>query len=80
MIMVMQVVSKAQFKSQVLEYMRNVERKKEPLVVTHAGKPVIKVSPYQEDPEKILKSLRKSVISFKDPTQPVGDMDWEVLR
>ncbi len=80
MTMVMQLVSKAQFKSQLLEYLRAVESRKEPLVVTHAGKPVIKVSAYQEDPDAVLTSLRNSVLSFKNPTEPVGDKEWEVLQ
>ena len=70
------VVSKSQFKAQVLEYLRAVEQNKEPLIVTHWGKPVAKVVPYKEDSDAILASLRNSVISYKDPLEPVGE-DWE---
>lgn len=73
-------ISKSQFKAQVLEYLRKVETKKEPLIITHGGKPVVKVVPYTEDPEKILESLRNSVIFYKDPTEPVGVEDWEALK
>ena len=79
MTMDMQVVSKSQLKSHLLEYLRNVEQEKKPLVVTHGGKSVVKIFPYQEDPDKILKALRNSVISYQDPTQSVGDTDWEAL-
>ena len=76
----MQIVSKSQFKSQLLEYLRKVEEGKKPLIVSHGGKPVIKVSPYQEDPEEALKSLRNSVSSYKNPHDPVGDKGWEALK
>ncbi len=72
-----QIVSKAQFKAQALQYLREVENKKQPLIITHAGKPVVQIIPYQK-PE-ILKSLKKSVTFFKDPTQPV-EVNWETLK
>lgn len=71
----MQTVSKAQFKAQALELFREVEEKKQPLIVTHAGKPVIKVVPYQE--EDPIEALRGTVLFYKDPTQSV-DEEWEV--
>lgn len=78
-----QTVSKSQFKAQALEYLREVEKQKIPLVITHAGKPVAKVMPYQEEDrdEAILKSLRGSVIKYEDPNEPAIDPeDWEALR
>ncbi len=80
MTMVMQTVSKSQFKSQVLQYLRAVETGKQPLIVTHGGKPVVKVSPFQEDPRAILNSLKGSVTSYKNPDQPVGENEWEELK
>lgn len=76
----MQTVSKSQFKSQLLEYLRKVEKAKEPLIISHGGKPVIKVSPYREDPDEVLKSLRNSVTSYQNPTESAGKEEWEALR
>ena len=75
----MQTVSKTQLKSQLLSYFRTIEKTKKPLVVTHQGKPVLKVYPYKEKPEDILLKLKSSVVTFKDPTAPVGEKDWEAL-
>ena len=72
-----QAISKSQFKSQVLKYLRIVENKKQPLIITHAGKPVVKVVPYKE--KLLLDSLRKTVLVYKEPTQPIGAKDWETL-
>jgi len=80
MAMVMQTISKSQLKSQLLEYLRKVEKEKKPLIVTHGGKPVIKVSPYNQDPQEALKSLRNSVTYYQEPTKPVGQEDWETLK
>lgn len=80
MTVVMQAVSKSQFKSQLLAYLRKVEKERKPLVITHDGKPVAKVYPYKEDPESVFKSLLGSVVSFENPTQPVGEKDWEILK
>lgn len=73
-----QTVSKSQFKSQVLQYLRNVEKKKQPLVITHGGKPVAKVIPYKE--KMVLETLRKTVVEYKNPTEPVGTADWEAVQ
>lgn len=73
-------VSKSQFKPQALEYLRLVEKTKKPLIITHAGKPVVQVIPYAISTTSILTSLRGSVISYKDPTEPVGVEDWEALK
>ncbi len=78
----MQTVSKSQFKAQALEFLREVEKTKIPLVITHAGKPVVEVIPIkvESDQEAILKSLRGTVLKYEDPTEPVGLEDWEVLK
>lgn len=79
-----QIVSKSQFKAQALEFLRNVEKTKTPLVITHEGKPVVEVIPYKEgqesDQEAILKSLRGTLVYYEDPDEPVGLEDWEVLK
>ena len=80
MTIVMQTVSKAQFKSHLLEYLRKVEKDKKPLIVTHAGKPVVDVTPHKEDPTELLKSLRGTLVYYKDPNEPVGLEDWEALK
>lgn len=75
-----QVISKSEFKPKVLEYLRKVEKYKQPLIITHAGKPVLQVIPYSKDPDKALKQLRGTVISYDQPTKPVDDVLWEALR
>jgi prevent-host-death family protein len=73
-------VSKSGFKSRALEYFRQVEKSRKPVIITDRGKPVLKVVPFSEDPEEILRELRGSALKFKDPVKPVAESDWEVLR
>jgi prevent-host-death family protein len=73
-------ISKTQFKAKVLEYFREIERTGQPIVITDRGRPVLKVIPFNPDPEEALKELRGSVLSYEDPTEPVGVEDWQVLE
>ena len=79
-VMLQQSVSKSAFKAQVLEYLRNVEEKKQQLIVTHSGKPVVKIVPYSEKKGmEVISSLQGSVLYYKNPTKPVSEKDWELL-
>ena len=75
-----QIISKSQFKPQALGYLRKVEENKQPLIITHLGKPVVKIIPFSENIKDKLQALRKAFVSFKKPTAPVGQDYWEVLK
>ena len=75
----MHVLSKSQLKAQLLAKLRLVEKARQPLLITHGGKPVVEIVPYGEDPQQILKELRGSVIAYHDPTEPWGEEEGEVL-
>ena len=71
----MHVLSKSQLKSQLLEKLRLVEKERKPLLITHGGKPVVRIVPYTQNPQQILKELRGSVIAYREPTNPVAEAD-----
>jgi prevent-host-death family protein len=73
-------ITKSRFKSRALEYFRQVEKTRQPLVITDRGKPVLKVVPFSADPDETRKQLRHSIVKYTDPTEPVGESDWEALR
>lgn len=66
-------VSKPRFKAHALELFRQVERTGKPIVITDRRAPVLKVSPYAEDPRESLRLLRETVGKYDAPTRPVGD-------
>ncbi|PIY80446.1 MAG: prevent-host-death protein [Candidatus Pacebacteria bacterium CG_4_10_14_0_8_um_filter_42_14] len=72
-------MSKSQFKPKALEYLRMVEEKKEKLVITHKGKPVVQVVPYEDESEKMRKKLGEEILEYVDPLEPVGLEDWDLL-
>ena len=73
-------VSKSQFKTRALEYLRRVEKTRKPLIITDRGRAVLKIVPFSDDPQEVLEKLRDSVVRYDTPTQPVGERDWEALR
>jgi antitoxin (DNA-binding transcriptional repressor) of toxin-antitoxin stability system len=75
-----QVVSKSSFQDRALEYLREVEKTGEELIITDQGKPVLKLIRYHQNPKTVLESLRGSVVRYDDPMEPVGEEDWETLR
>ena len=72
-------VSKSQFKAKALEILRRVEATGEPVLVTDHGKPTIEVRRYRSLERSPLDLLRGSVVDYLDPTEPVGEQDWEAL-
>ena len=72
-------MTKSQFKAKALEYMRQVEASGEPVVITDRGEPTIEIRRYRSDERTPLDRLRGSVLEFRNPTEPVGEEDWEAL-
>ena len=75
-----ETISKSRFKPQALKYFRQVQENRQNLIITDHGKPVLKISPFQEKPQSVLEELRNSVLRYDDPFEPVGQDDWEVLQ
>ena len=73
-------VSKSQLKARALEFFRHVERTGEEIVITHHGRPVLKLVPYRQQPDEALRALRDTVVEYRAPTEPVPGEDWEVLE
>ncbi len=72
-------VSKSKLKARALQYFRQVEQTGHELVITDRGKPVLKIVPYQADPNETLRILKGSILRYDDPTEPVALEDWESL-
>lgn len=72
-------ISKSQFKAKALEILREVEATGEPVLVTDHGKPTIEVRRYRSRERSPLELLRGSVVDYLDPTEPVGEQDWNAL-
>jgi antitoxin (DNA-binding transcriptional repressor) of toxin-antitoxin stability system len=73
-------ISKSRFKPQALKYFREIQEKGQCLIITDHGKPVLKISPFQEKTQTVLEELRNSVLRYDDPLEPVALDDWDVLN
>jgi antitoxin (DNA-binding transcriptional repressor) of toxin-antitoxin stability system len=74
------LISKSEFKSKALEYFRQIEASGETVIVTDHGKPALEVRPYRGKERPPLDILRGSVIRYENPTDPVGENDWEAAQ
>jgi antitoxin (DNA-binding transcriptional repressor) of toxin-antitoxin stability system len=72
-------ISKSRFKAHALELFRQVEASGHPIVITDRGIPVLKLSPYKEDPDAMLEEFRDTVVEYANPFESVGLEDWEAL-
>ena len=72
-------VSKANFKARALEIFRRVQETGEPVLITDRGRPVLRLEPYYGEDDAVLASLRGTVLHYHQPTEPVGEKDWEAL-
>lgn len=73
-------VSKSEFKSRALEFFRQIEASGESLIVTDHGKPALEVRPYRSIARNPLDILRGSVVRYDNPTDPIGENDWEAAQ
>ncbi|CAK8723901.1 Antitoxin component of toxin-antitoxin stability system, DNA-binding transcriptional repressor [Candidatus Electronema halotolerans] len=76
----LETVSKSRFKAKALEYFRQVEQQRKPLIITDHGRPVLQITPFEEQPQAVLEELRGSVLRYDDPLEPVGIADWDALQ
>ena len=70
-------MSKSQFKAKALEMFREVESTGESVIVTDHGSPTIEIRPYRKMERAPLEVLKGSVVEYANPTDPVGEDDWE---
>ena len=71
-------VSKSQFKARALEFFRLVEASGTPIIITDNGRPTLEIRRYQQPSRDPFEVLRGSVLRYDDPTEPVGEDDWDL--
>jgi hypothetical protein len=69
MTMVMDKISKSQFKPRALEFFREIEATGRPLIITDNGVPKLEIHPYR-GPANPLEPLRGSVVFYFGPRKP----------
>lgn len=75
MVMKPKTIAAGQFKAECLALLDRVARTGQPIIVTKRGKPVARLVPLEETPEK---SLAGSVLFDDDLVSPIED-EWDAL-
>ena len=76
-------IGAAAFKATCLRVIKQMNRDREPVVVTKHGRPVAVVSPVPTDAGRnlVVGAMRGSVLGYDEPFGPVADpADWSALR
>jgi prevent-host-death family protein len=77
----MKSMAAGEFKARCLKVMDEVERSREPVVITKKGRPVAKVVPADAAPRDVFGCLSGYLEIVGDITAPVVPLeDWEALR
>ena len=71
-------ISKSKLKPKVLEILREVEESRKEVIVTDRGRPVVKILPFVDKPNDVLKNLKGSVLKYTNPTDAV-EVDWDAI-
>ena len=73
-------IAAARFKAKSLELMDRVRETGQEYVVTKHGKPVAKLVPYvAPKPQKVVGSMKGTVLKYERPFDPV-DGEWDLNR
>ena len=75
----MRVVPAGEFKTHCLSILDDVFRHKDIVVVTKHKKPVVTISPYQNDPDSESNPLKDSITFEDDIISPIAD-GWDALK
>jgi len=76
-VLIMEQISKTEFKAHALEVLREIEQSGVPRVITDRGKPTIEIKKLRQSDQKPLDRLKGSVIKYAEATEPVAVDDWE---
>lgn len=69
-------VGAAEFKAKCLQLMDDVERTRQPVIVTKRGRAVVRIVPATEEQPRIFGALKGMMTIHGDIVEPIGD-PWE---
>ena len=75
--LIMQQISKTEFKAHALEVFRDIEKSGESRIITDRGKPTLEIRKLRVNKKTPLELLKGTVLKYDNPTAPVADDDWE---
>jgi len=77
----MKTVAAGVFKTNCLALMDEIQAKREPMIITKRGKPVVKIVPVKEDEDEIFGFLKGKLTIVGDVVGPVVPLEeWGRLK
>jgi prevent-host-death family protein len=77
----MRTIAAGKFKANCLAIMDDVQKKREPVLITKRGKPVAKLVPAKDAEENFFDSMKGKAKIVGDIISPAFDLDeWEMER
>ncbi len=74
----MKIVKASEFKARCLQFIEEVSKIGEPLVITKKGVPISQLVPYRQEPSTLFGALKGSITVKSDILAPIEN-NWEVL-
>lgn len=72
----MRKVAAGKFKAHCLAIMDEIQTKRETIVITKRGKPIVKVSPVEKEADDIFGFMKGKVTVIGDIVSPLPPEDW----
>jgi len=77
----MKTIAAGVFKTNCLALMDEIQAKREPVIITKRGKPVVKIVPVKEDEDEIFGFLKGKLTILGDVVGPVVPLaEWDRLK
>ena len=73
------IIKASEFKAKCLAVLDEVERTRQPVVITKRGKPVAKVIPHVAEKRKLWGLLKDELFIEGDIISPI-DIEWDALK
>jgi len=73
------IIKASEFKAKCLAVLDEVERTRQPVVITKRGKPVADVVPHKPEKRKLFGLLKDELFIEGDIISPI-DVEWEALK
>jgi antitoxin (DNA-binding transcriptional repressor) of toxin-antitoxin stability system len=76
-VLILEQISKTEFKAHALEVLREIEQSGQPRIITDRGRPTLEIRKLRQQQIDPLERLKDTVVKYEAATAPVADDDWE---
>lgn len=71
-------ITAAEFKAKCLKIMDEIEKTREPVIITKRGKPIARLMPVEEPPQSMFGYMKGTITIHGDIVSPIEE-EWSVI-